>query len=193
MKHNLRHFKKLPAELFSALGAVAVRSGQIEHILAVTIRRTRQITLKEAYQRVDELWHSDKIRKETKRSFRSWAIEKFGTEKGNERSRMFDQLVNAWANSSSDRNDFLHGFWSGDIGDGHLNCNRKGVPLKRKDGTLCGIRDVEILAERLTDLALQLNDATARHQNPPIMETAATAVTMTDAELYRVVEPESDD
>jgi len=170
-----RNFLNMPPDLFSALGAVAARSGQIEHILAVTISRTEDVRLAAAYQRVDDLRKSDQIRKETRKSFRKWALEKFGADEGGERSQEFDQLVGTWSDLSKARNDFLHGFWSIDKDSQELSCHRKGQRIVRQDGSLCAIDDVQKLAGRLRDIAVRLNEATSLHQKSPFPSVEATA------------------
>jgi len=153
---ELRTLFPLPDELYAALGRVSARYGQVEHVLAVTIRRTTGISFEDACAKCRNLRAKD-MRKEAKEAYRAWAVDKHREIDGAKLASVFDDLVDKSGDLSERRHDVIHCCWS--IKDGNVTATREGTLLKW-DGKPVTIPDVEKLADNLKQIVLQLNDKT---------------------------------
>ena len=174
---SIREARKLidiPDDLFTAVGKVSVRHGQIEHVFAMTFHRVEDITYTEAFAKVDQLRDRDSIRKAAKHSFRKWAREKLGAEVGGKCADDFDELISMWPGLYSRRDDVIHCCWSTGVDDNQLTGTRKGDLLRNSSHPM-GVTDVEHLAEELTEFVFRLNEATKTEAFPgdikPIVST----------------------
>lgn len=156
-EYEARDLLNLPAQLFVELGNISARYGQAETILAMTIRRTEEITVEEAWQKVDALWYADRIRKEVKKAFRRWASDEFGSEEGTVRANKFSELIRKWKDYADRRDQVVHCHWS--VKDDVLTGTRKG-DLLQWNGHPVGIDDLRELADNLTRIMVQLNAMT---------------------------------
>lgn len=159
---ELREFIHLPSGLFTALGEVSVRYGQIEHLLAMTIHRTVGLSYHVAVERVEELRSRNKVRENVKKCFKQWAIDKFGETEGSRRSKEFNALIEQWGSEGTlagRRDDVIHCCWTVGEKDKQPRGTRNGQ-LLTVHGRPLGVRDIEKLADDLKHFVVQLNKAT---------------------------------
>ncbi len=161
MSNNLedRRLIKLPPDLITTLGEVSARYGQIEHLLTMTIHRTAGISYDDAVTEVEKLRHRENVRRRAKRSFKTWAAEKFGETEGKARAESFNDLVKIWKGLHDRRDDVIHCCWSVGKEDQQLSGTRRGE-LLTTEGRPFGIKDVEVLGTDLRQFVIHLNMAT---------------------------------
>ncbi len=170
---ELRKFIDLPPKLIEALGEVSARYGQIEHLLAMTIKRTTELSYDAAVAEVERLRSRPNIRKKAKRSFCDQAINEFGEIEGKKRAEAFNDLIQNWVDLVDQRDDVIHCCWSVGIEDKQLSGTRRGRLLKWDDRPV-GIKDVEKLGDNLKQFVVRLNTATMPSQlSGPEIEIAA--------------------
>ena len=168
-----RNLINLPPELIEALGQVSARYGQIEHLLAMTIHRTANLSYDDSIAEVERLRYREEIRKRAKQSFNDWAIQNFNEFEGKKRIDAFNDLIQNWVNLAERRDNVIHCCWSVGIEDKQLTGTRKG-DLLTTDGRPFGVEDVEKLGDNLRQFVVRLNWATMPNQVPrPEEEIAA--------------------
>ncbi|WP_193370683.1 hypothetical protein [Pelagibius marinus] len=151
---------QLPDELFLALGEVAARYGQCEHLFAVTIKRaTDGMSYEEAISRVKTLvlqGGRDAVTKAVRRAVKSWAIAKHEEGETREIVRTYDSLLGAWKKHYDRRDDVIHGVWAVDERSGKAFCTRDGECLA-PEGRPFDVEDLKALADGFTQLVYKLD------------------------------------
>jgi hypothetical protein len=151
-------FTNLPAKLVTALGKVTARSGQIEHLLVVTLRRTTGDTWEDVFTHAKGK-RGDERRSEAKQSFKTWAKGKFGEVESGRRIQEFNNAIDRIGRVAARRNSVIHSAWGVDASSS-LYATNKGKLLRSDAGNPLGIRDVEEIADELHECLFIINAAT---------------------------------
>ena len=161
---EIHRFDALPPELLLALGKVAAHLGQIEHILALTLRRTDQIEWAEAF-RIARKRDIPEMRKKVLDVFNRWAASKFTEPELSERKSYYDQILSEIERLAKDRNDVIHCAW-GLSDTGQLRATREGRALY--EDRPIELADVVKLGDDLLAALWKLNAATFADPPPPL-------------------------
>ena len=134
----------LEDDLLMVIGQIVVSFGQLEHIVALTIKRTSPMTLEEAEALTDGIVERSAKAKE---SYEIWA-----TNQGLEAE--FLKLVDKAGKVARRRNDVIHAFWAKDPA-GCIQWRRNGLQKK------IDIEQLKVLRDDIHLLAAEINGTTA--------------------------------
>ena len=155
---KVQSFSDLPKDLLEALGRVTAHSGHIEHLLALTLKRSTDKSWEDAHWHVRDLRERSKIQKEVRGCFDEWADQEKGGETAQAAKREFAKIIDLADSLATTRNSVVHCAWSTD--GQKLNATRDGLPLLDQHGNKFGVSHVTKLADDLHTLACRLNAAT---------------------------------
>lgn len=129
-------------DLLKVIGQIVVSFGQLEHIVAMTIKRTSQsMTLAEAEALTDGIVERSTRAQE---SFERWAMDQ-GLEGD------FAKLIEEVRKIARRRNNVVHGLW-GKTPEGRVRWQRKGGPTVIEIDQLKLLRsEIQLLAAAITD------------------------------------------
>jgi hypothetical protein len=135
------------AALLAEIGKVAIRHGQLDYVLRMTIKTLAGLALRDAIDATDGILSS-----ELRRHVRKLARERFG-EVSTTYYRL-DALLNRAHRATKRRNELLHGLWAADM---------EGRELFRHEGhqfiDTPTVPELATLAEELATIAYDLNTA----------------------------------
>lgn len=147
----------LPDELYSALGRISARYGQIEHIFALTLKRANLRDWDDAFDFVKNASRKQ-VKNEVLEGFEIWANKYFKHQELKTEIDEFTKLMQNWSNLHGQRNKATHCAWGlNDIDE--LMRSYQGKFVKEKSGKAL-IKRMEALADKLEKLAYDLNRAT---------------------------------
>ena len=159
-------FTNLPPALVTALGKVTARTGQIEHLLVVTLKRTTDGDWREVFDE-SEGKRGDKRRSEAKQAFREWARNNF--DNADHRIKEFDKAIDRIGQTVKRRNKAIHSAWGFDKSR-NLYATNKGKLLRNDSGEPFSVEDVEQIADELHACLYMINAATNPHLVSPTPE-----------------------
>lgn len=148
----------LPAKLVTALGYVSARSGQIEHLLVVTLKRTTDDSWEDVFAHAEGK-RGDERRREAKQYFKAWAIKESRHNEVPYRTQEFNNVIDRIGQIASRRNVAVHSAW-GVSKSGDVYATNKGKVLRNSAGNPFGIKDVEAIANELHECLYIMNAAT---------------------------------
>lgn len=133
--------------LLAAIGKVAIRHGQLDYVLRMTIKTLSGLSLREAIDGTVGIMSRD-----LRRHVRKLAKDKFG--EVSTTAYRLEALLNRAQRAAIRRNELLHGLWATDL---------EGRELFRHEGhrftEIPTHDDLEALAEELAAIAYELNEA----------------------------------
>lgn len=134
------------SELIAAMGEVAIRQGQLEHVLKLTLKSTLSISVKEALD-ATEFSSSSDLRKRVRRLVKQRIGE------GEPLVRL-DAILNRAQRATKKRNDLIHKVWAKSV---------SGVPIIKDDEhrfhKVPGVLKIKENANELAGIAAELNNA----------------------------------
>ncbi len=140
------------------LGRIVLLTGQIEHLLVVTLRRTTSRDWRDVFDA--SIGKDGKARrKEAKKCFEEWAREKFDADVASNRITEFNAVVDRIGRLSKARNLALHSAWGVDA-DGRVCATNRGNALFNDADNPFSVDDVRAVAEQLYVCVYLLNAAT---------------------------------
>lgn len=145
----------LDPALLLLIGKVIVRHGQLEYLLALSIKRTSSMSIQEAVRLTKGMLERSHMASET---FALWA-------QNQEDEAYFDGLLEEARRLNDQRNDIVHAFWTRHDGADHWN--RLGVQRE------INYSELKTLVMDLMSVITRLNAATAPHLVVPIADGIA--------------------
>lgn len=134
------------SELIAAMGEVAIRQGQLDHVLKLTVKITLSISMKEALD-ATEFMSSSELRRRVRRLVKQRIGE-------GEALVRLDAILNRAQRATKKRNDLVHKVWAK---------SASGRPIIKDDehkfGKVPSVLNIKKIADELAGVATDLNTA----------------------------------